>query len=302
MVAIRCPRCEHVAELTPAGLACLSCSLRSGSPPSALIRYSISDQRTREVWDAEASLDPIRSAAAIDSSSEAPGPFVKMPAYLGQLDTNGKVFLDLGCGYGRTLLKVMGDQRPALSVGIDISDVMLAECARVARAMNLAPVLIRADLRDLPFADACVDVVNSTAVLQHIDRSNMADVLLEVRRILRAGGVAYFGDCFVNPVSVSGTQTWIVTQLLRYRRKRNWMRQYSLGQVRRILNGAGFTRYEIRPKNYMILPKNVFRWGVPGRRHIVEYNARLSAFLEKRRSGGLVASLLAGHFDVICWK
>jgi ubiquinone/menaquinone biosynthesis C-methylase UbiE len=225
-----------------------------------------------------------------------------MPNYLVELDVREKVFVDLGCGYGRILLWLMRQQDPSVAIGVDISDVMLDRCRDLATALGLAPVLIRAELHNLPLDDEVADLVNSTAVLLHTDKSYARDVLAETRRILKPGGLAYFGDTFFNPRSALGAQTWIATQLLRRRRQPTWVRQYTRSEVMRLAASVGFARVEVRPRNFAVLPKNLGPWPVPRRSQIVSLNARLSRSWEREPPFLLPVDLLAQNFDLLCWR
>ncbi len=95
----------------------------------------------------------------------------------------GLDLLELGCG---TAKNTQGFAQVARSVlGIDISEAMLA----IARAREL-PATVRLELIELgapwPTADASVDVVTASLVLEHIEE--LAVVFAEAARVLRPGG------------------------------------------------------------------------------------------------------------------
>ena len=96
----------------------------------------------------------------------------------------GKRALDIACGdgYGSAVLA----ETAAEVVGVDIS----AETVSSARAKYLdRPRLsfVEGDCRHLPFADGEFDVVVSFETIEHITAQE--DFILEVRRVLRPGGV-----------------------------------------------------------------------------------------------------------------
>ncbi len=105
---------------------------------------------------------------------------------------NGECVLDLGCGYGwyTDFFTRIG----ASAVGVDGSEKML-EIAR-ERYPNLEFTL--ADIeKPMPFADGCFDIVFSNQVL--MDTENADFVISECARVLKSGGVFYFGivhPCF----------------------------------------------------------------------------------------------------------
>lgn len=85
--------------------------------------------------------------------------------------TSGRV-LDLGCGEGRFL--------PQGGIGLDID----LERLRVARGRS--PLVVRADARAIPFADASFDTVYAHRMLN--DTGDVERVLREVARVLRSDG------------------------------------------------------------------------------------------------------------------
>lgn len=119
------------------------------------------------------------------------------PLKLGWLERNAEQqarILDYGCGYGRTLaeLSQFGFQN---LVGVDFSAAMLAR----ARAAVPRSALIRNDGQSLPFKDDCFDAVLLFAVLTCIpDNYDQRQLLAEVKRVLRPGGLLYVSDLLVN--------------------------------------------------------------------------------------------------------
>lgn len=97
----------------------------------------------------------------------------------------GSAVLDLGCGAGMlALLKRKG----VVLTGVDVS----AECAMAARR-NGYDVTLTAKLTDLPFADHSFDYVVSLDVLGHVGFEEKDQVLGEIKRVLRPGGVTMHG-------------------------------------------------------------------------------------------------------------
>lgn len=90
---------------------------------------------------------------------------------------------DLGCGPGRHLVDL--ETRGLRPVGVDLSTGMLLR----ARGRTAAP-LVQADLRALPFRDACLDGAWSSYALLHLDAAGLAAALAEIARVLVPGGCA----------------------------------------------------------------------------------------------------------------
>jgi SAM-dependent methyltransferase len=93
----------------------------------------------------------------------------------------GERVLDLGCGAGRFVaaLRVAG----ADPVGVELAEAALERARRKAPGADLR--LVEPD-GSLPLEHASVDLVWCSEVLEHV--ADTAQVLLEVRRVLRPGG------------------------------------------------------------------------------------------------------------------
>ncbi|NEQ50277.1 MAG: class I SAM-dependent methyltransferase [Leptolyngbya sp. SIO3F4] len=92
---------------------------------------------------------------------------------------DGKVVVDIGCGYGHVFATLGGD--PRLIIGIDISLGALEH----ARQLGYTPLL--ADAQNLPLKSGFADIVTLNATLHHCD--NMAQVLREAARLVKPGGL-----------------------------------------------------------------------------------------------------------------
>ncbi len=108
---------------------------------------------------------------------------------MGGLDRGSRV-LEIGCGMariGREMAPHVGEWH-----GADISKNMLALAAE--RTAGLANVFLHelADVSLAGFADESFDFVYSTIVFMHLDKEDLFQYLLEARRVLRPGRLAYF--------------------------------------------------------------------------------------------------------------
>lgn len=105
---------------------------------------------------------------------------------------NGESVLDLGCGYGwyTDFFARIG----ANAVGIDGSEKMIGIARE--RYPNLKFTLSDIE-KPLPYTDGCFDIVFSNQVLMDIENADF--VISECERVLKSGGILYFGivhPCF----------------------------------------------------------------------------------------------------------
>src|SRR5436190_382578 len=98
----------------------------------------------------------------------------------------GSTVLDLGCGAG--MLALLKRKKVTLT-GVDLS----AECSLAARR-NGYDATFTAKLSRLPFPDASFDYVVSLDVLGHVGCEEKDQVLAEIKRVLRPGGLKFETD------------------------------------------------------------------------------------------------------------
>lgn len=112
--------------------------------------------------------------------TEYPIPKLRLPP------GEGKLFLEIGCSWGRWCLAAARiGYRP---LGIDPSLKGVRAARRVARQLGVEAHYVVADGRFLPFPNGIVDQVFSYSVLQHLPREDVYATLRETGRVLRVGG------------------------------------------------------------------------------------------------------------------
>lgn len=95
----------------------------------------------------------------------------------------GQRVLNVGVGTGRDHLRLQQAVGPkGIAVGVDISPVML----NFARAKGA--LVVRADARQLPFADQSFDRLWCTYVLDLMPDDDLPCLMSEFRRVLKRGG------------------------------------------------------------------------------------------------------------------
>jgi ubiquinone/menaquinone biosynthesis C-methylase UbiE len=167
-------------------------------------------------------------------------PFLGMPAKFHDLclrvtgQVAGRV-LDIGCGHGILLERVLERFRPARTVGCDLSSVL---CVR-ATSRNPKAIIVQADAEDLPFATDAFDHVFMVEVLEHLP--DVGKALREVRRILRAGGTFL--------VAVPNRNWFHYEEHMRTRQEKPLDQQwhwYGAAEIKGLLSGCGLIPRKVR--------------------------------------------------------
>ncbi|MFA8388138.1 MAG: bifunctional 2-polyprenyl-6-hydroxyphenol methylase/3-demethylubiquinol 3-O-methyltransferase UbiG [Pelagibaca sp.] len=130
-----------------------------------------------------------------------------VPGRLGWFDTHldwqGKDVLDLGCAGG--FMAEALDDRGAIVTGIDPAKDAIAAASAHAQTEGKS---IRYDVgvgEALPYADASFDAVVCVDVLEHVQ--SLPQVIAEVSRVLRPGGMFLFDTINRNPIARFATIT-----------------------------------------------------------------------------------------------
>jgi 2-polyprenyl-6-hydroxyphenyl methylase/3-demethylubiquinone-9 3-methyltransferase len=119
------------------------------------------------------------------------------------IDWAGKEVLDLGCA-GGFMAEAMA-LRGATVTGIDPAAEAVAAARRHAAAAGL-PIRYDTGVGEaLPYGDAAFDAVVCVDVLEHV--ADLAQVLSEVARVLRPGGLFLYDTINRNPLSRLATIT-----------------------------------------------------------------------------------------------
>ena len=107
----------------------------------------------------------------------------------------GESILDLGCGTGADLERVLALRRGVTLVGLDCSETMLRKAeTRLSRSLKRATVaLVAGDAgQRLPFPSKSFNAVYSAELMECLPADKQARLLREVRRVLKPGGRVLF--------------------------------------------------------------------------------------------------------------
>lgn len=251
-----------------------------------------------EWWERDAKADHINSATAV-SSNLTKSPFIKLPKFPDKKYIKNKVILDIGCGYGRTLIP-LAKLKPRIAYGLDISQEMLRHCAEYSKENNVKLKLINASLPKLPFENKSIDLIFSSSVLLHLPKSDIPMLLKEIKRVLKPLGKYILESSFPNSLSINGASNWFPSlwksKLLNLNIEPGMPKHYSLKELKSIFEKAGLD-YQIKPDGYQIIPTSINRFGFPFKKSLTKIN-KLFESIVKERKYRLVDIIFPRYFDV----
>ncbi len=146
--------------------------------------------------------------------------------FIERLPTNGLV-LDAGCGPGRDASILL--RRGLRVIGVDFSSEMI----RLAKSVLGLDARI-GDLRDLDFLNDTFDGIWANASLHHLGQADMKPTLVELRRVLKPGGVIF--------VSVKRGQQERFTE--EYLSCPRFFKKYWLSDIIKILDSVELSVYQ----------------------------------------------------------
>lgn len=152
---------------------------------------------------------------------------------------NGWTILDVGCGGGQTLRRLLKRSNDAVVHGIDISDESVAKARKVnADLLDTRVFVQKGSAAELPYADSTFDLV--TAVETVYFWPTLPQCLQEVKRVLKPGGLFAI---LLEITSADSVWTRVV----------EGMTPYSPEQLKEFLEQAGFFDVSFRRKNSCLL-------------------------------------------------
>lgn len=147
---------------------------------------------------------------------------------------DGWTMLDVGCGGGFTIRRLLKRSKDAQVYGIDISEESVTKARQVnAEVLDKQVYVTQGSAEQLPYNDEMFDLV--TAVETVYFWPNLPDCLQEVRRVLKPGGKFAI---MVEVVESDSKWTSIV----------DGMTAYTPEQLKTLLDDAGFIQTEIHRK------------------------------------------------------
>jgi SAM-dependent methyltransferase len=196
----------------------------------------------------------------------------------------GMRVLDVGCGAGSITLGLAEAVAPGEMVGVDLQPSQVEQARALGAVRGVRNVRFEvADVYRLPFPDGSFDAVFAHAVLMHLREPVRA--LVEVRRVLRPGGIAGvrdsdWGGRIHAPATPLLEQWYALTVRVR---QLNGGDPFMGRHQRRLLLDAGFARAEASV--------SVWSDGTP------EETRRRATFLKAQLQGFAPTALAEGWMD-----
>lgn len=97
--------------------------------------------------------------------------------------------LDVGCGAGRYLI-YMANQGFEV-YGIDISEKGLGLTKERLKKRNLEALIVKSDMKELPYIDSCFDAVVCLHAIYHQRFEEIQGTIFEITRVLRKRGFLF---------------------------------------------------------------------------------------------------------------
>lgn len=94
-------------------------------------------------------------------------------------------YLDVGCGTGRLLKKIIALGEISDIYGVDLSEKMVSESKRINR--KFSKNIITADISHLPFVDGQFDLITAIHIFHHL--SLVPKTFNELKRVCLSGGI-----------------------------------------------------------------------------------------------------------------
>lgn len=150
---------------------------------------------------------------------------------------DGWTMLDIGCGGGKTLQRLLKRSKGGVAYGIDISDESVAKARKQnADELNKQVFVQKGSAAKLPYEEGMFDLV--TAIETVYFWPNLPDCVKGVYRVLKPGGRFAI---MVEVVDADSKWTSVV----------EGMTAYTPEQLKALLDDAGFTQTEIHRKKPM---------------------------------------------------
>jgi SAM-dependent methyltransferase len=101
---------------------------------------------------------------------------------------DGERVLDVGCGTGLTMLRIVAQHSHCTVHGIDLSPKMIETAQKDAAERGLVVNLRVGSITALPYPAASFDVIFTNIMFHHLDLAEKRQAIFEIARVLKPGG------------------------------------------------------------------------------------------------------------------
>jgi arsenite methyltransferase len=187
--------------------------------------------------------------------------------------------LEIGCGYGRIPLYLSKAKNLNCQeyYGIDISETLLRRLVKCKQEYDFFPGaefnIICNSAEILPLEENSIDLVISNCVFMHIPDAQVRNLLVEIARVLKPGGIFVFNHSFHNKSCPSHIIHNSVRNLNLFTKNPVYLKQHSASEIEEMLTASGIaakcSNYIVEPtQEYAILPETFKGIPVPFARKI----------------------------------
>lgn len=159
----RCPHCQGTVDQQNKQYWCSECEEVVGEERDPFTDFMLDvelDEDFQEFYEGEGTEGDDEGGPRISAQQ------FKVPNILTVLadDDEPDRWLDMGCGGGWILERLLEEWSPKKTVGLDISETRLQE----ARRRNPSTHFVRAPVENVPYPDDAFDLITSLDVIEHI--------------------------------------------------------------------------------------------------------------------------------------
>jgi len=112
--------------------------------------------------------------------------------YNALLQLDGKNILELGCGRAEITRAIATEGQHRHITALEVDEIQHVKHLSIDDLANVE--FIKAGAEDIPCPDNSFDIVFMFKSLHHVPLDLMAQALLEIRRVLKPGGLAYISE------------------------------------------------------------------------------------------------------------
>lgn len=195
--------------------------------------------------------DPGFFTRFLDEGNNIPDIRASKPVILDGLHLRGgETVLDAGCGMGADVIEIAQRVGPTGRViGIDVSEVMIAEAQRRTASLGLSIEVEVGDAQQLRFPDGMFDACRTERMLEHVPDAERA--LTELVRVTRPGGCLAVFDFDLDTVVIDNPYrdtTRAVVRSFSDSIRHGWIGR----QLPRLFQEQGLTAIQVAPRTIRI--------------------------------------------------